>query len=104
MNFNTFGSLICGEETPSFLGIFDFSTAPPFLFYSYVPIMIASILIGFYIYFKDKKSLQSKLFLSVIVFFVLWVLNVLVQWVASYHTLLMFAWQLTAIFEVGLFL
>jgi len=104
MNFNTLGNLICGEETPSFLGVFDFSVAPQFLFYSYIPIVIISILIGFFIYLKDRKSLQSKLFLSVVIFFVLWVLNVLIQWVTSYHTILMFAWQLTAIFEVGLFL
>lgn len=38
------------------------------------------------------------------VFFALWVLNILIQWVASYHTLLMFSWQLTAVCEVGMFL
>ncbi len=104
MNFNTIGNLICGEETPSFLGIFDFSVAPQLLFYSYIPIIIASILIGFYIYIEDKKSLQSESLLFVIMFFIFWILNILIQWVASYHTILMFAWQMTALFEIGLFL
>lgn len=95
---------MCGQESPSFFGIFDFSTAPVLLYYSYIPIIIISFIIGIYVFLKDKKSLQSSLLFSVTIFFVLWVLNILVQWVASYHTVLMFAWQLTAIFEVGMFL
>lgn len=95
---------ICGTETPSFLNLFDFSTAPSLLFYSYIPIAILSFLIGFFVYKKDNKSLKSKLLFWMTIFFVLWVLNILVQWIASYHTVLMFAWQLTAIFETGLFL
>lgn len=104
MDFNNIGSIICGEEIPSFLGVFDLSVAPSLLFYSYIPIIIASLLIGFFIYLKDKKSLQSTLLLSVVIFFTFWIFNVLIQWIASYHTILMFAWQMTAIFEVGLFL
>lgn len=104
MNFINLDNLLCGTEKPWFLWIFDFSTAPALLFYSYIPIIIVSLLVGLYVFINDKKSLQSKLLLSVTVFFVLWVLNVLVQWVASYHTVLMFAWQLTAIFETGIYL
>ena len=104
MNFATLGLQLCSEETPTFLWLFDLSTSPPLLYYSYIPIVIASLLIGVYVFVKDKKSLKSRLLLSITVFFVLWVINILVQWVASYHTVLMFGWQLTAIFEVGMFL
>lgn len=104
MQFTEFNNLICGTETPTVLGVFDFSTAPHLLFYSYLPIAVISLLIGLFIYNKDKKSLTSTLLFAMTGFFVLWVLNILVQWVASYHTILMFAWQLTALFEVGLFL
>ncbi|MFT5036870.1 MAG: signal transduction histidine kinase [Candidatus Azotimanducaceae bacterium] len=93
---------ICGEEFPHFL-IFDFSTAPPLLFYSYVPIAIAAILLAAYIMHKDKYALRSKLLFLVSSLFALWMINILVQWVASYHTALLFGWQLTALFEVGLF-
>lgn len=104
MNFVELGSQLCGAEQPSFLWFFDLSTPPPLLYYSYVPIIIASLLIAFYVFFKDKKSLKSKSLLAVAIFFAFWVINILVQWVASYHTVLMFSWQLTAIFEVGMFL
>jgi signal transduction histidine kinase len=104
MIFNILEHSICGDGTPSFLGIFDLSIAPPLLFYSYIPIIITSLLLGFYIFIEDRKSLQSKLLLSVTILFVLWVLNILVQWIASYNAIVMFAWQLTAILEVSLFL
>lgn len=104
MNFIDLGSQLCGTEHPSFLWFFDLSTPPPLLYYSYIPIIIASLLIAFYVFFKDKKSLKSKSLLAVAIFFTLWVINILIQWVASYHTILMFSWQLTAIFEVGMFL
>lgn len=104
MQFTELNNFICGSETPTVLKIFDFSTAPHLLFYSYIPIAVISLLIGLFIYKKDNRSLTAKLLFSMTVFFVLWVLNILVQWVASYHAILMFGWQLTALFEVGLFL
>lgn len=104
MNFSTVGKLICGDEAPTFLGQFDFSTAPLLLFYAYIPIIIVSAIIGLYIFNKDRKSLRGKLLLTVLSFFILWVVDILIQWVASYHTVIMFAWQLNAFFEVGLYL
>jgi signal transduction histidine kinase len=104
MQFTDLNNFICGSETPTVLKIFDFSTAPHLLFYSYIPIAVISLLIGLFIYKKDNRSLTAKLLFSMTAFFVLWVLNILVQWVASYHIILMFGWQLTALFEVGLFL
>lgn len=104
MNFNTVGMALCGEEQPWFLGIFDFTVAPPLLFYSYVPILFATLLIGTFIYLNNKRSLQSKLLLTVSIAFALWVINILVLWIASYHSILMFTWQLTAAIELALFL
>lgn len=102
MTFNLLNSIICGDELPSYW-IFDFSTAHPMLFYSYIPIILVSFVIAFLIFSKNKKSLQGKLLVTFTLTFIFWVLNILVQWVASYHTALMFAWQLTSIFEVGIY-
>jgi signal transduction histidine kinase len=102
MNFSILGQKICGEEIPKFF-LFDLSTAPPLLFYSYIPIVIFSLSISIFIFIKDKRSLQSKALLVFSLFFVLWVVNILIQWVASYHAVLMFGWQLTAFFEVGMY-
>jgi len=103
-NFATFGNKLCSEELPWFLGLFDFSTAPTLLYYSYVPIVIATLFIGIFVFVNNKTSLKSKLMLAVAVLFSLWVLNILTQWVASYHSALMFAWQMTALIEVALYL
>ncbi|HEY0010842.1 MAG TPA: ATP-binding protein [Candidatus Paceibacterota bacterium] len=103
MNFATFGAQLCGEEAPWFLGIFDLSTPPALLYYSYIPIVVATLLISTFVYLH-RKSLTSKLLLAMSLLFGLWVLNVLVQWVSSYNVVLMFAWQLTALIEVALYL
>lgn len=103
MTFHDYGHAICGDETPTILGVFDFSTVPPLLFYSYIPIVLLSLSIGFLIYRKDKNSLRGRLLFLMTIFFTFWVLNILIQWIASYHTILMFGWQLTVFFEVGLF-
>ncbi|MGD0328511.1 MAG: HAMP domain-containing sensor histidine kinase [Minisyncoccia bacterium] len=96
--------ILCSGETPYFLKFFDLSTAPPLLFYTYIPAITASLFLGFYVYKKAKGSLESKLLLFISIFFSLWVLDILVLWVASYNSLLMFGWQITPIFEVPLFI
>lgn len=103
MTLLEFGSNLCNSEKPSFL-FFDFSTAPPLLFYSYIPIIIISILISVFIFKKDNKSLQSRLLLITTSMFALWVLNILIQWVASYHEVLMYSWQMTALIEVAFYI
>lgn len=104
MNFTDLGLSLCGTESPSFLWFFDLSTPPSLLYYAYIPTIIVSLLVALYVFFKDKKSLRSKLLLSVSIFFALWVINILIQWVASYNAILLSAWQLTAILEIGIFI
>lgn len=97
---NTSNSLlICGNENPTFL-FFDFSTAPPLLFYSYIPIVLSLIFFSFFIIKADKNGRRSWRFFAFSASFALWTTNILVQWVASYHTVLMFAWQMTALLEI----
>ncbi len=105
MLFSQYNQLFCGGEVHQFfLGFIDFSAAPNLLFYSYIPIAFLSLCIGFFIYRKDKRSLKSKLLFATSGFFFLWVINILLQWTAAYHTAVMFTWELTALFEVGFFL
>ncbi len=94
---------ICGEEIPHFL-VFDFSTAPALLFYAYIPITLVSIALSLLILRRDAFSLRSKLLFAFSMSFALWILNILVQWVASYHAVLLFGWQLTGILEVAFYI
>ncbi len=96
--------LLCPDAVPSFLGIFDFSIAPSLLFYSYIPIIVLSLFFALYILFKDKFSLSSKLFFAIATSFLLWVLNILVQWIAAPVTFVHFSAQLTALFEILIFI
>lgn len=103
MTLAQFGTLLCGTEAPTLFGAFDLSTPPALLFYSYVPIALVTLAMGLFAH-RSARSRESAWLLAVAVFFFGWVADILVQWVASYHTLLLFAWQLNAVFEVGLFL
>ena len=94
---------LCGEEVPTFLHFFDLSTRPALLFYTYLPTIVLSLLFGVYVFWKDKKSLASRLLLAISTSFALWVLTILVLWVASYNTILMFAWQMNPLVEILIF-
>lgn len=95
--------LICGTEKP-FFWIFDFSTAPPLLFYAYIPICVVSIFFGLLIFLKNKRCNYTRLFLGIVSSFSLWIINTLIQWVSSYNTIIHLAWQLDAFFEILIFL
>ena len=90
----------CATSSITLEHFFDFSFAPALLFYSYIPIVVISLIIGLFVFFKDKYSLQSKLLLSIGVSFTFWVLNVFLQWIAVYASIVYFAWQITPLFEI----
>ena len=96
--------ILCPGEVPTFLYIFDLSTRPALLFYTYIPTIIISLLLGLFVFVKDKRSLVGKLLFFISFFFSLWILDILVLWVSSYNDALMFGWQITPIFEVPIFL
>lgn len=90
----------CADSVPTFLNYFDFSVAPSLLYYSYIPVIIALILLSVHILIKDKYSFKSKLLLSMALSFVVWVLNIIVQWTIVYADISMFSWQITALIEI----
>ncbi len=96
--------LLCPDAIPNVLGIFDFSIAPRLLFYSYIPIVFISLIMGFLIFFKDKFSLRGSLFLTLTVSFAFWVLSILFQWTAASAGLVHFSWQVLALFEVLIYI
>lgn len=96
--------IICPDASAGFLGFFDFSIAPPLLFYSYIPIVLLSLFLSLYILSKNKGSLQSKL-LSLISFnFSFWVIAALVTWVVIHASVVHFAWELIALIELPIYI
>lgn len=92
--------LTCPDSVPSFLNFFDLSVAPPLLFYAYIPVILISILFGLSIFLKDRRSLLGKLFLSLSIFFSLWILDLMVQWTSVYVSFDYFFWQTTPLLEI----
>lgn len=97
-------TLFCPDSAPTFLGLFDPSIAPALLYYTYIPVVLVSLSIGFFVLFKDRFSLVSKLLFAVAITFTAWVINIYFAWIAAYHAHVMFVWVMTPIIEVLLFL
>lgn len=93
-------SLLCKDAVAEILGLFNFNVAPSLLFYSYIPITISTIILGFLVFIKSKKSLTTNLLLLLCLSFFLWVINILIQWISVRADIVMFAWQITAILEI----
>lgn len=74
----------CGEIVSDLTGL---------LIYSHVPVVIISLLFGFYILVKNKKSLLSNIFFYITIFFSLWSVLDLMIWLFYHNShVLMFAW------------
>ena len=97
-------SLFCPDAAPTLFGFFDFSLAPSLLFYAYIPAIAVSLLTGWFVVTRDHYSTASKLLAGIAVSFALWTFNIFFQWIAAPVEAVMLAWQLTAIFESGIFI
>lgn len=53
---------------------------PQIIFYVYIPILIASLFLGFFIFFSNKKSQVNINLFILILFFCFWLIVTLLQW------------------------
>ncbi len=93
-------ALTCSDAPNALWGVFDFSIAPPLLFYAYIPIIIISLFFGVFVLIKDKYSYRSKLLLWLSIIFTLLLLNEILQWVAAPVSLVQFGWELVPFFRI----
>lgn len=73
------------------------SHVPQLLYYSHIPTALVALLIGFFVYFKNKNSLLSKLLFFISIAFFLWVSIDLTLWVNPDSRILMFFWSFLGI-------
>jgi signal transduction histidine kinase len=90
----------CSDASSALWGMLDFSIAPPLLFYSYIPIILISLLLGGFVLFKERFSLRSKLLFVVSGIFTLLLLNEILLWIAAPVSLVEFGWQLEPLFRI----
>lgn len=91
--------LNCPDSLPTLFGLFDPSIAPALLYYSYVPIVGISLFFGFYVYFKSKHSILAKYLLAIALFFSLFIINEIVQWIAVPVALVNFGWMMAPLLQ-----
>lgn len=80
---------------PQFLIISD--KVPSLLYYSHIPAIVISLLLGFFVYFKNKHSLLSKILLSISIVFSLWVFLNLIPWTANDSQIISFVFPFFSI-------
>ena len=85
--------------TTNILGLFDTTLAPELLYYSYIPIAILALLIGF-IVLQEKKNfkLENGTFFFITIVFTLYIVNEILQWITVPADIVYFEWQLITLF------
>lgn len=69
---------------------------PTIIYYSHIPTSIIALLIGFFVYSKNK-TLISKLLLCVSILFSLWSILSLITWIGFNSSVIMFSWAMDGV-------
>lgn len=86
--------IVCTDADPA-AGLFDFGIAPEILFYAYVPITITAIVMGVFVMLRDKFSHISAVLFLITLFFSLFILGELAQWILVPAGIMYFVWALS---------
>ena len=75
------------------------------VYYAHIPTMIISLLVGFFVFLKDKKSLPNILLFALSLTYSFWLIGDLIAWVMNYNTILTMAtWSLLGLLNVLFFI
>src|SRR3989344_4809214 len=89
--------LLCPWESPTYL-IFS-SNVPPLLHYSHFVAVIAALLVGVYVFFKNRQSLVSQLLLTMFALFSFWAITDVFIWATNRTDIVIFWWSLQVLVE-----
>src|SRR3989339_1679631 len=79
---------------------------PQILYYSHFPAMAVSLILGAFVYFKNRNSLSAKILFFISIFFSLWALFDILAWTTwtSYDSrIIMVLWSLMNVLEPLIF-
>lgn len=93
MNIDQF----CNFDKPLYLLISE--NVPPLVYYSHLPIVLISIVIGLYVYFNAKKELPNKILLVMTLAYSIWVFLDSVFWASNRGDVIMFVWSIQVLVE-----
>jgi signal transduction histidine kinase len=94
-------SLLCPWDAPTYF-IFS-SNVPTLLFYSHFTAVIASLLIGVFVYFKNRKDLAANLLALLFIIFSIWAILDVVLWASNRSDFVLFLWSMQVLFEPLIF-
>lgn len=93
-------SLLCPWETP-FLLLFS-SNVPPLLYYSHLPVIVAALILGFFVYHKGGTLASTVLGVVLGLFSFYGLLDILI-WASNRSDIVLFLWSLQVLIEVLIF-
>jgi hypothetical protein len=79
------------------------SSTPQLLYFSHIPTAIIAILLGAFVYLKNKDSLAGKILLFISLAFSLWSAADLILWLSQDTRLVMFFWSIINLMELLIF-
>ncbi|KKW11659.1 MAG: HATPase domain-containing multisensor signal transduction histidine kinase [Parcubacteria group bacterium GW2011_GWA2_49_9] len=96
---------LCFAEAARYLVLS--SHVPKFIYYTHLTALSLSLVIGLFVYFKDRRSLTNKILFWSLVPFLLWVFFNVIIWASNRSDLIMFLWSLQIMLEpltyIGMF-
>ena len=100
MNFNAISSI-----ESCYLMIKGNGAVMSLVYYSHIPTAIISLIVGFFVYFKNRQALANKALLAITVSFSMWSLFDLITWKFGYNSVVtMFSWSTLGLFNTLIFL
>jgi len=85
--------LICPDSFPTVFGLLDPSIAPPFLYYSYIPIIVIALIFGSFVLVISRGTLAGRLMLWIAIVFSILLVGELFLWIAVSAPMVHFVWQ-----------
>ncbi|MDB5266323.1 MAG: sensor signal transduction histidine kinase [Parcubacteria group bacterium] len=71
----------------------------PLVYYSHLPVVIISLLLGFFVLHKNRKSLPNQVLFYTIVAFAIWVICDSIYWASNRSDVIMFVWAIDVLVE-----
>lgn len=89
---------ICQWDTPTLLAFSD-NVFSNLVYYSHLTSLAFALLVGFFIYINNRKSLLNKILFTITLIFSLWSFCDLILWATDKPEFTMFFWILVILFE-----
>src|SRR3989344_1087925 len=90
-------SLLCPWESPAYFVLS--SNVPPLLYYSHFVAVAAALIVGVYVFFKNRDSLTSRLLLVMFGLFSFWAIADVLIWATNRSDIVLFWWSLQVLAE-----